>query len=115
MIDPDDMMDGEFEMGMKFVVVKTEGGPYDDGAYVAGFELGALNARLEAALHHGLGLPQATIHRENLPQADLLAMQVGATMEELPWPSSVDDETAGEWAWVKFEWMADLHGGPDDD
>jgi len=95
---------GEFEMMMPFVVVESKGGPYDDAAYVAGCELGRLHAQLDVAKSIGLPLPEVVLHVENVPQADLLAMHVGARMRVEEWGDDVDDDTAAEWAHVVFEW-----------
>lgn len=95
----------EWGLVMPFAVCASNGGPYDDEAYVAGFEMGALQARLRAARHHGLGLPEVVIHRDNVPQADLIAMEVGARMIE-GWPEDhgLDNVTVAEWARLRFEW-----------
>lgn len=99
--------EGEYDLVMPFVTVASVGGPHDDESYVAGFEMGVLQARLRAALHHGLGLPEVVIHRENVPQADLIAMDVGARMTE-GWPDdhSLDAATVNDWAHCAFEWVA---------
>ena len=85
--------DAEYDLVMPFVVVASKGGPYPDDAYVAGYEMGRIAAWLaQAPPDH-----QATIRTDNVPQADLVAMQYGyrctaERSEELP-----------EWTHVKFE------------
>ncbi len=96
--------EGIYEMAMRFVVVESADGPYADDPYVAGWEMGALAARLAAAEHHGLGLPEVVIHRPNVPQADLLAMSISATMTVHDWEDNIPAEAAAEWAKVSFEW-----------
>jgi hypothetical protein len=93
-----------YELVMPFVAVASQGGKYDDESYVAGWEMGRLAAQLDLAKHMRLGLPHATIHPENVPQADLLAMRVGARMTVKDWPEETDPVAASEWAWVDFEW-----------
>lgn len=53
--------DAEFGLVMPFVVCESQGGPYDDNAYVAGFEAGnlAMNLVLNRAPFN------ATVHTEN--------------------------------------------------
>lgn len=88
-----------WELTLPFVVCQSEGGPYDDRAYVAGWEMGMLAGRLRAARPLGLGLPTVTIHEANRPMLDLLAMEIGATLVDLDWPGSVDG-----WALIRLEW-----------
>lgn len=63
----------EYELIMPFVVVTSVGGPYDDDAYVAGFEMGRLDAVLQlssrATITH-----QVIMRTANVAQADLIAM-----------------------------------------
>lgn len=58
---------------MPFLPVASRGGPYDDGAYTAGYEMGTLDAALAAhpTAH------RTTIHSANATQADLIAMHHG--------------------------------------
>mgnify|MGYP001569445451 CR=1 FL=1 len=88
------MPDEEHEYGlvMPFVAVKSKGGPYDDQAYAAGWEMGVLSAKLASSpLGHS-----TTIRTDHAEQADLLAMRYGyrceATRSE-EWP---------EWTYVVF-------------
>lgn len=102
--------DEEFEMLMPFVVVSSVGGPFDDGAYTAGWEMGALDARLAAAKHHALGCPTVVLRRENVPQAELVAMKHGmvlAEIESVPSDEISDahfEAAVREWAHVRFDW-----------
>jgi hypothetical protein len=70
----DEEPDESPELVMPFVAVASVGGPYDDLAYAAGWEMGALNATLagrDATVMH------ATIKTGNFDQADLVAMNNG--------------------------------------
>ena len=75
------MPDNESEYGlvMPFVVCASQGGPYDDRAFVAGWECGALDQVLAVLRPYG-----ATINRwvkpELLPQLDLIAMKHSLVM-----------------------------------
>lgn len=66
------------ELVVPFVVVKSAGGPYDDDAYVAGYECAfahQLIANDAEVIYSGF-----VVHTANLPQIDLLAMHHGYTM-----------------------------------
>ena len=81
-----------YELVMPFVVCRSQGGPYDDGAFVAGFECGALEARLT------IGRPASCelyVRTASLPQIDLIAMRHGYQVEAEPW-----DEDPDEWTHV---------------
>lgn len=65
---------------MPFIVCQSEGGPYDDDAFVAGVNCGALDEELRV-----LALSRATPHGryvnpKYLPQFDLIAMEHGYTI-----------------------------------
>lgn len=67
---------------MPFVVCLTQGGTYDDDAYVAGYECGIIDATL------GQSQPVMTeryVHSANMPQLDLIAMRHGYTTQAEPW------------------------------
>jgi hypothetical protein len=69
-----------YDLAMPFVTVKSEGGPFDDEAYVCGFEAGQLDSRL-AQISAFLDTYATAIHVENRKQADLIAMRYGFTTE----------------------------------
>lgn len=85
----------EYGLLMPFTVVASKGGPYDDAAYCAGYEMG----QLDAALSAGPRLHQVTIRTANVPQADLVAMRRGYTAQ-----ADAPSE-CGTWTWVVFEPM----------
>ena len=68
------MSDHEYGLVMPFVVCASQGGPYNDDAYVAGYETGALDAKLH---YERPDLLQVTVHTDNVPQLDLVAMRHG--------------------------------------
>lgn len=68
----------EYGLVMPFVTVASKGGPYDDEAYVAGYEMGILDhvlCHLPPSATH-----RVTIHEANRAQADLIAMRHGFVM-----------------------------------
>lgn len=89
------MSDGPHDYGlvMPFVPVKSRGGPYDDNSYVAGYEMGLLDARLPL-LGDWVVQCRFTIHKENLEQADLIAMRHGFSVT----PVAPDDFP--DWVWI---------------
>jgi hypothetical protein len=66
----------EFGLVMPFVVVASNGGPYDDDAYVAGYEAGLVDAMLSA---QPVKVEGHTVRTANVLQVDLLAMHHGFT------------------------------------
>lgn len=73
--------EGSWELVMPFVVCASQGGPYDDEAFVAGIRLQQLWHRLE------VGDPDVLseyVPPELVPQLDLLAMHLGYTLTAEP-------------------------------
>lgn len=89
-IDPEDQPQDPAAFGliMPFVTVQSNGGPHEDGAYCAGWEMGYLDAIL-AATSEWSTTSTWTIHTENADQADLIAMKHGY------WVHVDDDSTEG--------------------
>ena len=70
------------EILMPFLPVQSKGGPHEDNAYTAGWEMGMLWHRLETACM--IGIPSEgslAIRRDNREQADLIAMHFGYVAE----------------------------------
>lgn len=90
--------EGQYEQGMSIVLAKSNGGPFDDAAVVAGMTCGALDVELTmtAALHT---LPhERYLDIPLLKQADLIAMKHGYVMK-----LGEIDEPSG-WQQVSFDW-----------
>jgi hypothetical protein len=103
--------EAEFGLRMPFVVTSDNGGPFDASAYTAGWEMGALDARLDACVHHRLGPPTVVIRRENVPQAELVAMSYGMVLTEQHMEledTENADEVRAEWAACAFTWGTPL-------
>lgn len=86
---------------MPFVTVQSKGGPHDDVAYTAGWQMGGISCLL------CMGQPQmyeTTIRTDCIPQADLIAMDRGYTLQ------TVESEIEG-WSFASFTRMAELGGG----
>lgn len=73
---------GDYGLVMPFLSVASQGGPHEDIAYVAGWEMGALDAEL--SLSHPPTLDRA-IRCANARQADLIAMKHGYRAEIEPY------------------------------
>lgn len=89
------MSEPEYALVMPFITCASNGGPHDDTSYVAGWEMGALDAILNISAGIAVEVNR-TIRVENQPQADLIAMKHGfhAVFE------TVDDE------WMHARFMA---------
>lgn len=75
-----------YDLVMPFVTVASKGGPHEDQAYTAGWEMGALDAYLQ---YGNVQNPwQQTIRTDNAPQADRIAMKNG-------WIAEFDDDGNG--------------------
>jgi hypothetical protein len=90
--------DNTYEPVMPFVTVASAGGPHQDAGYVAGWEMGALDADLRHTRPADL---RRVVHAANIPQADLVAMKHGyiATAQAL-------DETWSELYLVRADGAA---------
>ncbi|MET7713715.1 hypothetical protein [Streptomyces sp. NPDC005407] len=86
----------QLELVMPFVIVQSQGGPFDDDAFVAGVTCGHLDHELMVAAALG-GLPGVRyIDARLLPQVDLIAMRHGYVLEL----GHLDD--ASGWQAVQF-------------
>ncbi len=96
-LDPEDQPDTEatYELVFPFVVCQSNGGPYDDDAFAAGYSMGRLDECLRAAAQYGAMLVAYTIRTDTVPQAELMGMHYNfpkmtvRTHEEFPQWSEV--------------------------
>jgi hypothetical protein len=82
---------------MPFVVCASQGGTYEDQAFVAGWRLGQLDLELDSAVKTNK-IVSATVRPMDLPQVDLIAMRYGYLATNTPW-----EEAPDEWVYVTFE------------
>ncbi len=68
----------EYALVMPFLPVASRGGPFEDEAYVAGYQLGRLDAHLEHGQPDEL---LVMVDDRNREQADLIAMRRGYALE----------------------------------
>ncbi len=107
----DDLDRPEPEQGyglvMPFVVCASQGGPYEDGAFVAGYQAGRLDSAMAAiAAVQGDGM-STTIYRALVPQLDLLAMHHGfphTTAKDFD-EENPDKPVFGDWV----QWSCSRH------
>lgn len=95
-----------FELVMPFVAVSSMGGPFDDAAYAAGWEMGSLDERLKMLVLDerlkmlvllGGDCPFLSILRANLAQLELIAMRHGLFLVVL------GDDHVSEWVSVRAQ------------
>lgn len=101
----------EYGLVMPFVVCRTNGGPYDDQSFVAGYQVAAIDSALVVAAAIGASvIPVAQcVYRPLLPQLDLVGMRHGYRMRSHDVTAGDDAET---WSTVEFyrDAAADLPG-----
>lgn len=85
--------DAEYGLVMPFVSVASKGGPFDDVAFAAGYEMGLLDELL--ANSYTFGLVARTLRVENQEQADLIAMRHG-------WKARFAVVESDEWVGAEF-------------
>lgn len=88
-------MEDQYELVMPFVCCASQGGAFDDHAFVSGMRFAQLSQRLE------IGHPDALSSYESpdmVAQLELLAMRYGYVLEHEPWEGGEE----GEWEFVRF-------------
>jgi hypothetical protein len=92
-----DIEDG-YSLEMPFLPVTSNDGPYDDDAYVAGWQMGQLDtalAAMQTQRSRGSFALSRTIYTANRAQADLIAMRYGYAAE-------FEDHPDGTWTGMKL-------------
>lgn len=84
----------ELELVMPFVCCESQGGPYNDHAFVAGTRFQELWQRLQ---HGKPDVLTSYEFPESVPQLELLAMHFGYVLQHRPW-----DEHPDEWEECRF-------------
>lgn len=79
-----DQPESEYSLVMPFVVCASQGGPYEDQAFVAGYQAGLLDKALSVMAAIGGGELTSTVVTALVPQLDLVAMKHGFAMEAEP-------------------------------
>lgn len=95
-MEPDEV---EYELLMPFIVCASQGGPYDDEAFAAGFQLGRIYSDADAGAVMGVAPGPYTVPSACVAQVDLIAMKHGFTIAR----ATDLDEPAG-WTAVVLAW-----------
>lgn len=76
---PDDIPDDDdgYVLAVPFVVCQSNGGPFDDAAFVAGFQAGIIDQALHAALTMGVESLRFTVDSRLEKQLELIGMNRG--------------------------------------
>lgn len=116
MSDHDDADGNGWELMIPFVVTKSHGGPFDDDAFTAGYEMGGFGQRCAVAASLNLLPFTITIRRSNVTQADLIAMHQDLALTDEAMSEEVYDQAMiAEWANVTVDWPAQtIEGQPTD-
>lgn len=85
--------EASYSLIMPFVACVSQGGPYPDDAFVAGYTAASLDAQME----HGHEAFTHCVPPALLPQLDLIAMRRGWALTHARW-----DEYPEEWAFATF-------------
>ena len=94
--------EGIHHPAMHFPLVKSNGGPYDDDAFAAGWNLATLDMKLVLARANNMYLGGVLLHGDLFPQIDLIAMRHGYLVDAEPFE---DDE---EYSWFFFTTPKDI-------
>jgi hypothetical protein len=97
-LDPAEQPGAEIhELVLPFVVCRSVGGPFDDDAFVAGFQAGQVDQALHAAKVARATEVRFTVNSTLVKQLDLIAMNRG-----FPVVDAVPSEEAPEWVFMTF-------------
>jgi hypothetical protein len=97
--DPLDQPETEgYALAVPFVVCASQGGPFDDDAFVAGFQAGEIDKTLTVAAAAGANRATFTVRTTLVRQAELLAMNRG-----FPAMTTVECDETPEWTLMTFE------------
>lgn len=86
---------------MPFVVCESDGGPYDDAAFVAGCRFAQIDHALQTIMQFGVTTYELWVEPALVPQLDLLAMHIDWGLTTAPWEDHPDD-----WVLASFEKQA---------
>ncbi len=112
MTDPLDLPENDhYELLYPFVACASQGGPYDDDAFVAGVQVGRLDRSLELAAAAGADRLSATVYTTLVPQLELAAMARGWPIVLAEQVAETEDHPAmPEWSQITF---MTARGAPD--
>lgn len=88
--------DDTLSLAVPFTACASAGGPYDDKAFVSGFDCGAMHTEMRLLRTIGATPPARWVKAPILDQLDLLAMDSGYTIKR------GEASEASGWVWVSF-------------
>lgn len=104
-LDPQDQPEEPaYELAVPFKLVTSQGGPYDDDAFTAGFECGATDAAMKAVVAAGGTGIIVTVRTAHIGQLELHAMYRGLPNMDR------NDHTGEHEGWSTVSFMADPDG-----
>ena len=95
--DPDAPEPTGYDLVVPFVVCQSQGGPYEDQAFVAGFQAGEIDRALKVAATVDADEVSFTVRTELLRQLELLGMSRG-----FPVMRAEEWSEGPEWSLVTF-------------
>lgn len=98
----------DYELSMPFVLCKTNGGPFDDEAFVIGWDCATLHAELRQCRVMQLTPIGRWVKARLLPQLELIAMDTDFTILHGYAPPG-DGTGLDHWAWVEFTRVPCIH------
>lgn len=106
-VSPDDQPEQPaYELAVPHKLCASNGGPYDDAAYCAGFEIGAADAAMKAIANAGGTGLIITVRTDHVGQLELHAMNRGFPNLDR------NDHTGEHEGWSTVSFMADPDGDP---
>lgn len=93
----------EWNIVVPFVVCQSQGGPYEDLAFCAGFEAGRISQALKSATAADATVLRYTVRTELVKQLDLIAMDAGFKMVTAEVEETDDHPAMPEWTFATFE------------
>ena len=90
--------EAQYELVFPFVACVSQGGPYDDDSFTAGYQAGLAEQKLATAEHLGAqAVTVEPVYPDLLPQLDLIGAHYGYPVNLV-----VTDPQTPEWAQVTF-------------
>jgi hypothetical protein len=93
----DEISEEQWGLLFPFVVCQSNDGPYDDAAFVAGYQAGRIDRSLAVAVAAEADALRFTVHTLLVPQLELIAMNHGYLAKSEPWEQEPD-----LWSFVTF-------------
>ncbi len=86
-----------YSLAVPFIACNSQGGPYDDNAFVAGFQCGEIDRALKAIEAAGGNSAEFTVYTPLVKQVELLGMNRG-----FPVMTADTFDDTPEWTHVRF-------------